>query len=87
MDHGARRATIAVGFDALGIDALLVSRLPNVRYLSGFTGSSGLLLVAAEDAVLITDGRYMVQASREAPDVRTRRPDGAVPPAVAAAGR
>ena len=50
---------------AAGCDALLVSRLVNVRYLTGFSGSAGLLLVRAGDAVLITDGRYGVQASAE----------------------
>ena len=45
-------------------DALLVSNLSNVRYLTGFSGSAGLLMVGAE-AVLITDGRYKTQAQRE----------------------
>jgi Xaa-Pro aminopeptidase len=47
-----------------GIDALLVSRGPNVRYLTGFTGSAGVVLVGPDDTVLITDGRY-AQQSRE----------------------
>lgn len=48
-----------------GVDALLVQSLPNVRYLTGFTGSSGLLLVRPHDAVLVTDFRYATQAPRE----------------------
>jgi Xaa-Pro aminopeptidase len=43
-------------------DALLVTDLLNVRYLTGFTGSAGLLLLRATDAVLITDERYGEQA-------------------------
>jgi Xaa-Pro aminopeptidase len=49
-------------FDAVGVDALLVTRLPNVRYLSGFTGSAAMLLVGRDDAVLVSDGRYGEQA-------------------------
>ena len=51
---------------AQGLDALVVQSLPNIRYLTGFTGSSALLLLRAADAVLITDFRYAAQAPREA---------------------
>jgi len=50
--------------------ALLVTNLVNVRYLCGFTGSSGSLLVTDQEAVLITDSRYRLQAQQEAPDCR-----------------
>lgn len=43
-------------------DALLVTNLTNVRYLSGFTGSNGHLLVLPDRALLLTDGRYAIQA-------------------------
>ena len=46
-----------------GIDALLVTRLVNVRYLTGFTGSAGLLLVTADAATFVTDGRYRDQSA------------------------
>jgi Xaa-Pro aminopeptidase len=48
---------------------MLVTDLVNVRYLSGFTGSNGALLVFADDrgAVLATDGRYRTQAAEQAP--------------------
>jgi Xaa-Pro aminopeptidase len=49
----------------LKVDALLVSALVNVRYLSGFTGSNALLLVTGSRATLYTDPRYEVQAPRE----------------------
>ena len=52
-----------------GIDALLVSHLANVRYLTGFTGSSGIALITGADGVLFTDGRYEVQAAEEVGDV------------------
>jgi Xaa-Pro aminopeptidase len=48
------------------VDALLISQLQNVRYLSGFTGSSGWLLISGQDAILATDFRYVEQAEREA---------------------
>jgi Xaa-Pro aminopeptidase len=67
MDVAARADRLRGQLDAARCDALLVTRLPNVRYLTGFTGSAGLLLVGPErqdDLVLVTDGRYQTQ-SRE----------------------
>jgi Xaa-Pro aminopeptidase len=51
-----------------GLDGLLVTHLPNIRYLTGFTGSAALLLVHAQATVLVTDFRYAVQAPAEAGD-------------------
>ena len=50
---------------------MLVTDLVNVRYLSGFTGSNGALLVFADDRqpVLATDGRYRTQAAEQAPEL------------------
>ena len=48
-----------------GLDSLLVTRREDVRYLSGFTGSAGSLLVASGRSCLITDFRYKVQARKE----------------------
>jgi Xaa-Pro aminopeptidase len=52
------------------VDALLLSHLANVRYLCGFTGSNGLLLLTASGATLFTDGRYREQAAREVQSAR-----------------
>ena len=49
-----------------GLDALLVTHLPNIRYLTGFSGSAALLLVRGDSTTLITDFRYAVQAPSEA---------------------
>jgi len=49
-----------------GLEAFLVSSLPNIRYLSGFTGSHGLCVVTRAEAVLITDSRYARQSRMEA---------------------
>ena len=59
------RAATPIPFGELKIDALLVSGLPNVRYLSGFTGDNALLLIAPESTTLYTDPRYTIQASEE----------------------
>ncbi|MES0279160.1 MAG: aminopeptidase P family N-terminal domain-containing protein, partial [Dehalococcoidales bacterium] len=50
------------------MEALLVSQPDNRRYLSGFDGSAGLLLITRRDNVLATDSRYTEQARRQAPD-------------------
>jgi Xaa-Pro aminopeptidase len=61
-----RQAALRAGLAAEGLDALLVTHLPNVRYLTGFTGSAALLVVHAQATVLVTDFRYAVQAPAEA---------------------
>jgi Xaa-Pro aminopeptidase len=53
-----------------GAEALLVTHLPDVRYLSGFTGSNGVVALAGRRAVLFTDGRYTTQARAEAEGMR-----------------
>jgi len=52
-------------FSSLGIDAILISHLPNIRYLCGFSGSAGLLLVEASASTIFTDSRYTLQAGQE----------------------
>ena len=53
-----------------GGDALLVSFGPDVRWLTGFTGSSGVVALRGGRAALFTDGRYTAQAKAESPDLR-----------------
>ena len=60
-----RWARLGQALSEAKLDALLVSGLANIRYLTGFTGSSGLLLETVDDAVLFTDGRYKTQAAQE----------------------
>lgn len=64
-----RLAALADGLTAAHVDGLLVTSLPSIRYLTGFSGSSALLLVTQRDAVLVTDFRYQTQAAEEAGDV------------------
>jgi Xaa-Pro aminopeptidase len=65
MSHSVllRRLQAAVSEHRLNV--LLVTHLPNVRYLCGFTGSAGVLLVSPRDKILFTDGRYTEQARHE----------------------
>lgn len=67
--YADRRAALVAAFGTDGLDALLVQHLPNVRYLTGFTGSAGLLLVARDATILVTDFRYASQAPQEARDI------------------
>ena len=53
-----------------GAEALLVTHAPDVRYLSGFTGSSGAVALVGGRAVLFTDGRYTAQAKAEVDGLR-----------------
>jgi Xaa-Pro aminopeptidase len=61
-----RQAALVRQFAAAGCDALLVAGRANIRYLTGFSGSAGLLLVTPGEAVLATDFRYDEQAQGEA---------------------
>ena len=56
-----------------GLDAILISQAENRRYLSGFHGSAGYLLIDRLEAVLATDFRYTEQAATEAPGYRIFR--------------
>ena len=47
------------------LDGLLLSSLPNIRYLTGFSGTNALLLVTARDTMLVTDFRYDTQVRNE----------------------
>lgn len=52
-------------FDQHGIDALVVTTLANIRYLTGFSGSAGVLTVTSDRALLTTDGRYRTQSAEQ----------------------
>ncbi|MGW5318646.1 M24 family metallopeptidase [Nocardia thailandica] len=76
-DYAARRGNLRSLLVENGLDALLVTDLVNVRYLTGFTGSNAVLLVhawdtrASEDrSVIGTDGRYSAQVAVQVPDLR-----------------
>ena len=62
-----RLQKLRASIDKNGIDALLISQPENLLYLSGFTGSSGWLLISEQNAILATDFRYVEQAQEESP--------------------
>lgn len=68
----ALRAAVA----AAGLDALLVMRPENRAYLTGFTGSAGWVVVTADHGYLITDFRYIEQATAQAPHFEIIRQTG-----------
>lgn len=65
MDVAGRVPRLRAAMDEAGVEALLVTHMTNIRYLSGFTGSAGLLAVTAESLHLVTDGRYADQAPEQ----------------------
>ena len=65
MNFQARQAKLREHLATTRFDGLLVSHLPNVRYLCGFTGSAGLLLVEESGSTFFTDVRYDIQAHDE----------------------
>lgn len=65
--YASRLAALRARLGPAGIDALIVSRIENARYLSGFTGSTAGLTVTPREALLFTDSRYAEQAAAETP--------------------
>ncbi len=65
MDYKGRQRRLRESLPSNRLDGLLVTHLPNIRYLCGFTGSAGALLVSDAKSVLFTDGRYRTQARAE----------------------
>jgi Xaa-Pro aminopeptidase len=63
MDVARRATQLRERFDEAQCQALVVTNLVNIRYLTGFTGSAAVLVVAADELVLVTDGRYRDQAA------------------------
>lgn len=64
-DVAGRLGRLRAAFDDAGVDGLLCTDLTSVRYLTGFTGSNATLLVRADSALLVTDGRYTTQAAEQ----------------------
>ena len=66
MNFSVRKRRAGAAAKTVGVDGMLISHLPDVRYLCGFTGSSAALVLVGGRAVLFTDGRYTAQAKIEA---------------------
>lgn len=63
--HPDRPDQVRAALESAGVDALIVSDLTNLRWLTGFTGSAGLAVLDAQRLVLVTDGRYGTQAEAQ----------------------
>tara|TARA_B100001123_G_scaffold424579_1_gene536289 strand:+ start:15706 stop:16785 length:1080 start_codon:yes stop_codon:yes gene_type:complete len=61
-----------------GLDGLIISNPDNRRYISGFTGSAGYLLITLDETILATDFRYIEQSTQQAPNFEIYRISGAV---------
>ena len=64
-DWPARLQALSTVRQELGCDAFVVSAPANLKYLTGFTGSAGLLVVTSSDVVLLVDGRYHTSVNEE----------------------
>ncbi|HEV3041554.1 MAG TPA: Xaa-Pro peptidase family protein [Candidatus Angelobacter sp.] len=69
MNYGVRQKKLAAQLHRTGVEALLITHLPNIRYLCGFTGTAGVLLLHVRSGppkmVFFTDGRYTQQATEQ----------------------
>ena len=57
-----RLAALRAFLDEKTVNAVLVNKLANIRYFSGFTGDSTVLIITRKKNILVTDGRYTEQA-------------------------
>ena len=71
MKHRVGR--IQEKLQAKGIDAIVIGSPENRRYLSGFTGTSGIVLITLTEGLLLTDFRYVEQAKEQAPHLKVVR--------------
>lgn len=60
-----KKAALKRSLPKLGVDAILITDLANIRYLSGFSGSSAFIILTKKDSLFITDFRYKEQAAKE----------------------
>ncbi len=61
----SRQDRLRIRFSALPAQAVLITHLPDIRYLCGFSGSSGILLITETSSTLLTDSRYTIQVKDE----------------------
>lgn len=64
----SRIERLRTAFTEAELDAVLITSVENIRYISGFTSSDGAVLVTREECLLFTDFRYVIQAKEQAPD-------------------
>jgi Xaa-Pro aminopeptidase len=84
VNHPRRIGALRRRLTRAGVPGLLVNHPPDIRYLSGFTGSSAALAITRRSARLFTDGRYIAQAAEEVTAPQIQVEISPTPPAVAA---
>jgi Xaa-Pro aminopeptidase len=72
MNEASRLRALRRAMSRENIEGLLITHLPDVRYLCGFTGSNAALAITPRKSVLFTDGRYTAQAHEETQAARVR---------------
>jgi Xaa-Pro aminopeptidase len=82
VDHFRRMGALRRKLTRAGLPGLLVTHLPDIRYLCGFTGSSAALAVTRRSSRMFTDGRYTAQAAEEVKAAQVQIASGS--PAIAA---
>lgn len=70
MDYRGRQRSLQNVLSRHRLDAFLITHLPNIRYLCGFTGSAAALLLTEDKSVFFSDGRYISQARAEVQGAR-----------------
>jgi len=70
MDYRLRQQRLRSQLDQHSLDVLLLTHLPNIRYLCGFTGSNAAVLVSEQGSVFVSDSRYTTQARDEVKSAR-----------------
>ena len=71
MDYAVRQRRLQGELEDNKLDFLLITHVPNIRYLCGFTGSAAALLIGEQGATFFTDGRYIAQAKSEVHSAKT----------------
>src|SRR4051812_41371057 len=66
--RGERLAALTSALSVAHLDGVLLTSLPNIRYITGFSGSSAIALVSAREVLLVTDFRYQTQVVSEVRD-------------------
>lgn len=69
MPFAKRRNKLRKQIKSLGVSAMLVTNITNVRYLTGFSGSSAYLFISRDNEILMSDTRYQTQLASECPDI------------------
>lgn len=84
MDYPGRQQRVLAALERKHLDAILITHLPNIQYLCGFTGSAGVLVVGGGPRpMFFTDGRYTAQAREQVRHAKVAIAKGPAPSAAA----